>query len=224
MKARPGVLRASEQTLGEGATAHLASAGDSLAAAAAAALADLDGVPDGMPGLARPNRPATPPNAATPLPKPGGTNPGSPTPPSPSGSRSAAEPSSATPRPSRSGASSAAPGTAATEANGPGHITPPSTGGSSPGWPTNSGGPPPRRISAATSSPAGSPGGRASAATVAGDYRRRRCGWNAAPCANLSATPAAPSWPPACAPPGCRHPLRRPSHSPSTSGCSLSPT
>ena len=60
MKARPGVLRASEQTLGEGATAHLASAGDSLAAAAAAALADLDGVPDGMPGLARPNRPATP--------------------------------------------------------------------------------------------------------------------------------------------------------------------
>ena len=60
MKARPGVLRASEQAQLEGATAHLASAGDSLAAAAVAALADLDGVPDGRPGLARPTPPATP--------------------------------------------------------------------------------------------------------------------------------------------------------------------
>jgi integrase len=49
-----------EQTLLERATAHLASAGDSLAAAAVAALADLDGVPEGTPGLARPNRPASP--------------------------------------------------------------------------------------------------------------------------------------------------------------------
>jgi hypothetical protein len=54
MRAGREVLRASQQTPLEGATAHLASAGDSLAAAAVAALADLDGVPDGMPGLARP--------------------------------------------------------------------------------------------------------------------------------------------------------------------------
>ncbi len=49
-----------EQALLEGSTAHLASAGDSLAAAAAAALADRDGVPGGMPGLVRSNRPASP--------------------------------------------------------------------------------------------------------------------------------------------------------------------
>ena len=60
MRSRPGVLRASEQTLGEGATAHLASAGDSLAAAAMAALADLQGVPGDRPGPARPHRLATP--------------------------------------------------------------------------------------------------------------------------------------------------------------------
>jgi integrase/recombinase XerD len=48
MKARPGILRASDHTPGEGATAHLASVDDPLAAAAAAAaaaeaaLADLD--------------------------------------------------------------------------------------------------------------------------------------------------------------------------------------
>jgi integrase len=41
---------------------------------------------------------------------------------------------------------------------------------------------------------------------VAEDYRRRRCGWNAAPCANLPATPAGRSWPPAYTPPGSRHP------------------
>jgi integrase len=52
-------LPAIEQALLEGATAHLASAGDTLAAAAAAALADRDGVPDGTPDLAR-NRPANP--------------------------------------------------------------------------------------------------------------------------------------------------------------------
>jgi integrase/recombinase XerD len=51
-------LPAIEQAVLEEATAHPASAGDSLAAAAA--LADLDGVPDGMPGLARSNRPASP--------------------------------------------------------------------------------------------------------------------------------------------------------------------
>jgi integrase/recombinase XerD len=49
-----------EQALLEGPTAHLASAGDTLAAAAAAALADRDGVSDGMPGPARSNRPASP--------------------------------------------------------------------------------------------------------------------------------------------------------------------
>jgi integrase len=53
-------LPAIEQTLLEEATAHLASAGDSLAAAAVAALAGLDGVPDSMAGLARPNHPASP--------------------------------------------------------------------------------------------------------------------------------------------------------------------
>jgi integrase/recombinase XerD len=73
--------------------------------------------------------------------------------------------------------------------------------------------PPPGRISAATSSPAGSPSRRASAVTVAEDCRRRRCAWNAAPSANLPATPAAPSWPPACTPPGSRHP-RPPTISP----------
>ena len=51
-----------------------------------------------------------------------------------------------------------------------------------------------------------SPIGPASAGTVAGDCRRRRCGWNAARCVNLPATPAVPSWPPACTPPGSRHP------------------
>jgi integrase len=60
MRARPGTLRASEQTLSEGATAHLASAGDTLADAAAAALADRDGMPAGVPGLARPSHPANP--------------------------------------------------------------------------------------------------------------------------------------------------------------------
>jgi HTH domain len=60
MRVRSGVLRASEQPLEEGTTAHLASAGDSLAAAAEAALADLQGVADGRPGLTRSNRPASP--------------------------------------------------------------------------------------------------------------------------------------------------------------------
>jgi transposase-like protein len=49
-----------EQALLAGPTADLASAGDSLATAAAAALADQDGVPGGMPGPARSNRPASP--------------------------------------------------------------------------------------------------------------------------------------------------------------------
>jgi integrase len=60
MRVRPGILRPSDQTLGERTTTHLASAGDSLAGAAMAALADLGGVPDGVPGLARSNRPASP--------------------------------------------------------------------------------------------------------------------------------------------------------------------
>jgi integrase/recombinase XerD len=60
MRARPGALRASEQPLGEGTTAHLASGGDSLAAATEAVLTDLDDVPDSAPRLARPSHPANP--------------------------------------------------------------------------------------------------------------------------------------------------------------------
>jgi hypothetical protein len=165
--------------------------------------------------LARPARPdptvrPVPPNAGRLSPKPGGTNPGSPTPPWPSGSGSAAEPSNATPRLSRSGASSAGRRTAGAEANGPGRNTPPSAGGSSPGWPTSWAGPPPGRTSAATSWPAGSPSGPPPAATAAGDCHRRRWGSNAEPCASLSATPAVPSWPPACTPPASTRPRRRP--------------
>ena len=60
MRARPGALGASEQALGEGATAHLGFGGDSLAAAAEAVLADPDAAPDGMADLARSSRPASP--------------------------------------------------------------------------------------------------------------------------------------------------------------------
>jgi integrase len=53
-------LPAIEQTLLEGTTAHLAAAGDTLAAAAATALADRDGLPSGTPDLAQSSRPANP--------------------------------------------------------------------------------------------------------------------------------------------------------------------
>jgi transposase len=53
-------LLAIEQTLLEGVPAHLAAEGDSLAAAAAAALVDRDDAPNATPGLAQSNRPANP--------------------------------------------------------------------------------------------------------------------------------------------------------------------
>ena len=59
MRAGPGDLAASGQTLGEGTSVHLASTSESLAAAVAA-LADLDGVPASVSHLARSNRPASP--------------------------------------------------------------------------------------------------------------------------------------------------------------------
>jgi transposase len=62
------------------------------------------------------------------------------------------------------------------------------------------------------------------AATVAVGCRRRRCGWNAAPCANSSATPATPSWPQACTPPNSRHSRRKPSPLTSMSDCWPYPT
>jgi putative transposase len=63
-----------------------ASASDSLAAVADAALADLEDLPAGTPELGRSNRPASPAERRDATPKPGGTNPESPTPPWPSGS------------------------------------------------------------------------------------------------------------------------------------------
>jgi transposase len=84
--------------------------------------------------------------------------------------------------------------------------------------------PPLGRISAATSWPAGSPSGLPAVAPVAEDCRRRRCGRNVAPFAILPATPAAPSWPPACTPPGRTRPRHRPSHPPSMRSCWPCPT
>jgi hypothetical protein len=196
----------------------------SLAAVAEAALANLEDLPAGMSGLARSNRPASPTERRDAIAQAWRDEPGITDTALAERSGSAAEPSNATPRLSRSGASSAGRRTAGAEANGPGRSTPPSTGDFWPGWPTSSAGRPPRKISAETSWPAGSPSGPGSVATAAGDYRRRRCGSNAAPCVNLSATPAAPSWPPTCTPPGGRHPRRRPSLPNSMSGCWAYPT
>jgi hypothetical protein len=215
MRVRPEVL--------EVATARLACAGDSLAAAAGAALADLDGAPAGMPGLARAHRPANPAERQEAIAQAWRVDPGSPTPASTSGWGSGAETSSVTPRPSRSGASSAARGTAGAEASASGPIAP-STGSSLPGWPTNSGGPHPRRISAATSSPAGSSrrasvGGHGGRGLSSASLRLEGSALR-----QLVRHAGRPSWPPACAPPGSRHPRRRPSHPLSTSGCSLSLT
>jgi hypothetical protein len=224
MRARPGARGAGEQALLEETTAQLAPADDSLAAAATAALADVEDLPAGIPGLARSSHPASPAQRREAIAQAWRDEPGITT-------TALAERFQVSRRTiqhdiqalQEQGIQRPAPGRRRRSQQTRAHYA--AIHQRFLAWLADElGRPPPGRISAARSSPAGSPSGRASAVTVARDYRRRRCSWSAPPCANLSARPAAPSWPPACTPPGSRRPHRRPSHPPSTSGCSLSPT
>jgi biotin operon repressor len=221
MRARPGALRASEQTLGKGQPPTWHPGAIPLAAAAEAVLTDLDGVPDSAPGLARPSHPANPAERRDTIAQAWQDEPGI-------TDAALAERFGVSRRTIQRDTQALQERGIQRRRRRNSHRTQAHYAAIYRrffAWLADEFGRPATRQDlsadvlarwiARPASAGGHGGGKLSSASLRLECTALR---------QLVRRAGRPSWPPGCMPPGSRHPRRRPSHPPSTSGCSLSLT